>query len=69
MRSCYLKKFLSICSGAQVDNEDHCKWVRNKLNVRGPKPFDFVKTVPSFDPSQPFSVSGKFEYSCIPFLC
>ncbi|XP_020257866.1 lariat debranching enzyme isoform X2 [Asparagus officinalis] len=41
--------------GRQLDNEDHLQWVRNKLNARGKKPFDFVQTVPCFDPSQPFS--------------
>lgn len=32
--------------------EQERQWVRNKLNSRGAKPFDFVQTVPSFDPSQ-----------------
>uniref|UniRef100_A0A6I9QNG5 Lariat debranching enzyme-like n=1 Tax=Elaeis guineensis var. tenera TaxID=51953 RepID=A0A6I9QNG5_ELAGV len=38
-----------------LDEQDYQQWVRNKLNARGAKPFDFVQTVPSFDPSQPLS--------------
>ncbi|XP_038983517.1 lariat debranching enzyme isoform X2 [Phoenix dactylifera] len=38
-----------------LDKQDYQQWVRNKLNARGAKPFDFVPTVPSFDPSQPLS--------------
>lgn len=37
-----------------LEKEDQ-HWVRNKLNARGVRPFDFVQTVPSFDPSQPSS--------------
>uniref|UniRef100_A0A0A9GGZ2 Lariat debranching enzyme C-terminal domain-containing protein n=1 Tax=Arundo donax TaxID=35708 RepID=A0A0A9GGZ2_ARUDO len=35
----------------QLDTQDDRQWVRSKLNTRGAKPFDFVKTAPSFDPS------------------
>ncbi|KAK3146235.1 hypothetical protein QOZ80_3BG0263440 [Eleusine coracana subsp. coracana] len=35
----------------QLDIQDDRKWVRSKLSTRGAKPFDFVQTVPSFDPS------------------
>ncbi|GAU27057.1 hypothetical protein TSUD_314190 [Trifolium subterraneum] len=28
------------------------QWVRNKLQERGCKPFEFVRTVPCYDPSQ-----------------
>lgn len=48
----------------QLDDQDHRQWVRNKLSARGAKPFDFVRTVPSFDPSQPFtsqSLSGPYR--------
>ncbi|KAG1341871.1 lariat debranching enzyme [Cocos nucifera] len=38
-----------------LDEQDYQQWVRNKLNARGAKPFDFVQTVPSFDPCQPLS--------------
>ncbi|KAL6637753.1 hypothetical protein ACP70R_025325 [Stipagrostis hirtigluma subsp. patula] len=35
----------------QLDTQDDRQWVRIKLNTRGAKPFDFVQTAPSFDPS------------------
>ncbi|TVU45299.1 hypothetical protein EJB05_04781, partial [Eragrostis curvula] len=38
--------------GEQLDTEEDRKWVRSKLNTRGAKPFDFVQTAPSFDPSR-----------------
>ncbi|CAD5165481.1 unnamed protein product, partial [Musa acuminata subsp. malaccensis] len=31
------------------------EWVRNKLNTRGARLFDFVQTVSPFDPSQPLT--------------
>ncbi|KAH7689830.1 lariat debranching enzyme protein [Dioscorea alata] len=37
----------------QLGKQAHQQWVRNKLSARGPKPFDFVRTVPSYDPDQP----------------
>lgn len=40
---------------ATSDNQDHRRWMTNKLNIRGAKPFDFVQTVPSYDPSVTFS--------------
>ncbi|KAK1299848.1 Lariat debranching enzyme [Acorus calamus] len=33
--------------------QTHREWVRNKLEIRGAKPFEFVQTVPSYNPSQP----------------
>ncbi|XP_074563171.1 lariat debranching enzyme [Curcuma longa] len=39
----------------QYDKQDYCEWVRNKLNVRGARPFDFVQTVAPFHPSQPLT--------------
>ncbi|XP_020702334.1 lariat debranching enzyme isoform X2 [Dendrobium catenatum] len=38
-----------------LDNQDSRYWVKNKLNVRGAKPFEFSQTVPSFDPNKPGS--------------
>jgi len=42
----------------QLDTQDDREWVRNKLNTRGVKPFDFVQTAPSFNPSNPVSNSS-----------
>ncbi|WVZ60346.1 hypothetical protein U9M48_010386 [Paspalum notatum var. saurae] len=39
----------------QLDIQDDRQWVRNKLNTRGSKPFDFVQTAPPFNPSDPIS--------------
>ncbi|XP_042395988.1 lariat debranching enzyme-like [Zingiber officinale] len=39
----------------QYDKQIYCEWVRNKLNARGARPFDFVQTVAPFHPSQPFN--------------
>ncbi|KAL6012757.1 hypothetical protein ACLOJK_003246 [Asimina triloba] len=36
----------------QLDTEDHRQWVRHKLKARGAKPFEFLKTVPFYDPSR-----------------
>ncbi|PKA48434.1 Lariat debranching enzyme [Apostasia shenzhenica] len=36
-------------------NDNFRQWVESKLNTRGAKPFDFIQTVPSFDPHKPFS--------------
>ncbi|PKA66514.1 Lariat debranching enzyme [Apostasia shenzhenica] len=36
-------------------NGNFRQWVESKLNTRGAKPFDFIQTVPSFDPHKPFS--------------
>ncbi|MCL7030154.1 hypothetical protein MKW94_005633 [Papaver nudicaule] len=35
----------------QLDKQDH-EWVKNKLATRGTKPFDFVQTVPPYNPNQ-----------------
>ncbi|XP_034576699.1 lariat debranching enzyme isoform X3 [Setaria viridis] len=42
----------------QLDTQDDRQWVRSKLNARGFKPFDFVQTAPSFNPSNPVSNSS-----------
>jgi len=42
----------------QLDTQDDREWIRNKLNTRGFKPFDFVQTAPSFNPSNPVSNSS-----------
>ncbi|GAU27056.1 hypothetical protein TSUD_314180 [Trifolium subterraneum] len=38
--------------GVDFEMEDCRQWVRNKLQERGSKPFEFVRTVPCYDPSQ-----------------
>lgn len=43
--------------GAQVDMQDCRDWVRSRLLTRGAKPFEFVQTVPCYDPSQSASNS------------
>jgi lariat debranching enzyme len=52
----------------QLDTQEDRQWVRSKLNTRGAKPFDFVQTAPSFNPSNTISkhsTTGKFEYSLV----
>lgn len=39
-------------SGVNFEMEDCREWVRSKLRERGCKPFEFVRTAPSYDPSQ-----------------
>ncbi|KAJ4966065.1 hypothetical protein NE237_017914 [Protea cynaroides] len=38
--------------GLQLDLQDCRQWVRSRLNARGSKPFDFIRTVPPYDPFQ-----------------
>ena len=51
--------------------QDCRDWVRSRLLTRGAKPFEFVQTVPCYDPSQSASnscFSGKgFEISDFTF--
>ncbi|CAN6309538.1 unnamed protein product [Urochloa humidicola] len=42
----------------QLDTKDDREWVRSKLTTRGFRPFDFVQTAPSFNPSNPVSGSS-----------
>ncbi|RZC89258.1 hypothetical protein C5167_030952 [Papaver somniferum] len=42
----------------QLDKQDR-EWVKNKLATTGPKPFDFVQTVPPHNPNQPM-LRGSF---------
>ncbi|XP_020591193.1 lariat debranching enzyme [Phalaenopsis equestris] len=37
------------------ESQDFRNWVRSQLNARGAKPFEFLKTMPSFDPNKPSS--------------
>ena len=37
----------------QLGLEDCRQWVRSRLQERGTKPYEFARTVPAFDPSQP----------------
>ncbi|KAF5178464.1 Lariat debranching enzyme, partial [Thalictrum thalictroides] len=48
--------------GVQLDTEDR-QWVSSKLKEKGTKPSSFVPTVPSHNPSQPFS-NGAFLGHC-----
>jgi hypothetical protein len=61
--------FSAKCGAVQLsyrdehDIQDDRQWVRSKLNARGAKPFDFVQTVPPFDPSHRVcnqSIPGSF---------
>lgn len=45
-----------------LDMQDYRQWVKNKLNARGTKPFDFVQTVPSYDPLESFSIDSTFGH-------
>lgn len=38
--------------GAHLDMQECRGWVRSKLQTRGTKPFEFVRTVPCYNPSQ-----------------
>uniref|UniRef100_A0A7C8Z2R8 Lariat debranching enzyme C-terminal domain-containing protein n=1 Tax=Opuntia streptacantha TaxID=393608 RepID=A0A7C8Z2R8_OPUST len=37
----------------QVEKDDSRRWVRNRLEASGTKPFAFARTAPCYDPSQP----------------
>lgn len=37
---------------AKLDKQECMQWIRHKLQQRGAKPFEFVQTVPGYDPSQ-----------------
>lgn len=39
---------------AKLDIEECCQFVKNKLQMHGSKPFDFVQTAPCYDPSRSF---------------
>ena len=56
--------------------EDCRQWVKTRLKERGTKPFDFVQTVPCYDPSRSVSNSSlagnlniyiSFEFDYFPF--
>ncbi|XP_020976866.1 uncharacterized protein LOC107639373 isoform X3 [Arachis ipaensis] len=38
--------------GVNLEMDDCCQWVRSRLQQRGCKPFEFVKTALCYDPSQ-----------------
>ncbi|XP_031118995.1 lariat debranching enzyme [Ipomoea triloba] len=50
-------------SNVQLDLQECRHFVRNKLQSRGAKPFDFVRTVPCHDPCQPLA-NGVFSGHC-----
>ncbi|MFS7974738.1 putative lariat debranching enzyme [Helianthus anomalus] len=50
----------SYFGGKQLDMEDSRQWVRSKLQSRGTKPFEFVRTVPCYN-SFETGASGSFS--------
>ena len=38
--------------GINLEMEDCLEWVRSRLQERGCKPFEFVRTAPCYDPSR-----------------
>lgn len=44
--------------GVQHDMNDCRQWVRSRLQERGAKPFEFVRTVPCYDASQSLSIGA-----------
>jgi len=38
--------------GLNLEMEDCLEWVRSRLREKGCKPFEFVRTAPSYDPSR-----------------
>ncbi|MCL7038354.1 hypothetical protein MKW94_006855 [Papaver nudicaule] len=49
-----LTRDTALFGNEQLEKEDH-EWVKNKLATRGTKPFDFVQTVPPYNPNQSMS--------------
>lgn len=47
--------------GVQHDMKDCRQWVRSRLQERGAKPFEFVRTVPCYDASQSLSIGAFAE--------
>lgn len=43
--------------GVQLQMQDCRQWVHSKLEERGTKPFEFVQTVPCYDPTRSVSSS------------
>ncbi|XLT55601.1 hypothetical protein HN873_048205 [Arachis hypogaea] len=42
----------NVFQGVNLEMDDCCQWVRSRLQQRGCKPFEFVKTALCYDPSQ-----------------
>lgn len=53
--NCIFPLFRNSMQLGDLDNQDYLFWVKSKLNGRGTKPFDFSRTAPSFDSSNPCS--------------
>ncbi|KAI3905320.1 hypothetical protein MKX01_040011 [Papaver californicum] len=53
----YDEEWLAITRKTQshLFNQKYHMWVKSKLATRGPKPFDFVQTVPPYNPNQPIN--------------
>lgn len=49
--------------GVQFNMQECRQWVSNKLQTRGAKPFEFVPTVPCYNPSQSVSNGSFMGYS------
>ncbi|XP_042508979.1 lariat debranching enzyme isoform X3 [Macadamia integrifolia] len=49
--------------GVQLDSQDCLQWVRSRLKARGSRPFDFIRTVPSYDPFQSI-MEGSLSGNC-----
>lgn len=49
--------------GVQFNMQECRQWVSNKLQTRGAKPFEFVRTVPCYNPSQSVSNGSFMGYS------
>lgn len=41
--------------GAQLDIKECRQWIKSRLETRGANPFEFVRTVPLYNPSQAIS--------------
>ncbi|KAA8528407.1 hypothetical protein F0562_035762 [Nyssa sinensis] len=51
-----------IFGDVRLDMQECRAWVRNRLQTRGAKPFEFMRTVPCYDPSQPVSHGSHTGY-------
>jgi hypothetical protein len=55
--------------GVDFEMEDCRQWVRSKLQERGCKPFEFVRTVPCYDPSKASDNGASAGMSLFPLQC
>lgn len=71
--NCYVICLPFCCRGVQLDMQECRQWVSHRLQTRGAKPFEFVQTVPCYNPSGSVlndSSTGN-TLSCFyhPFVC